>query len=182
MSVKLRYCLTNPIDNVGDIQALFSSKEGAPQVRLKVGLVNDDAGHNFTFTSPQPAALAEREKFKSELTNIISRNRSGVGTPAKTPGTPTTPTPANAAKARLPQSASKLAGSRAGSVESRASGTPIGDDPTNDYRLRKKVLLANPELAALHRELVMGGHISENEFWEGREVKREPFLSVCGHI
>lgn len=158
------------IDTVGNAQALFSSKEGAPQVRLKVGLVSDEAGHNFTFTSPQPAALAEREKFKSELTNIISRNRSGVGTPAQTPGTPATPTPVNAAKARLPHSASKLALSRAASVDSRASGTPVGNDPTNDFRLRKKVLLANPELAALHRELVMGGHISENEFWEGREV------------
>lgn len=31
------------------------------------------------------------------------------------------------------------------------------------------MLLGNPELAALHRELVMGGHITENEFWEGRE-------------
>ncbi|KAI0733145.1 hypothetical protein C8Q72DRAFT_773128 [Fomitopsis betulina] len=149
--------------------SLFSSKEGAPQVRLKVGLVSDDAGHNFTFTSPQPGALAEREKFKSELTNIISRNRSGVGTPAQTPGTPATPVPANASKARLPQSASKLAHSRGTSADPRASGTPIGHDPTNDYRLRKKVLLSNPDLAALHRELVMGGHISENEFWEGRE-------------
>lgn len=170
-----------PVDGVGRFQALFSSKEGAPQVRLKVGLVSDDAGHNFTFTSPQAAALAEREKFKSELTNIISRNRSGVGTPAKTPGTPVTPTPANAAKARLPQSASKLGHSRAASVDSRASGTPVGNDPTNDYRLRKKVLLANPELATLHRELVMGGHISENEFWEGREVNYEPLLGICGH-
>ncbi|KAH9839475.1 uncharacterized protein C8Q71DRAFT_703931 [Rhodofomes roseus] len=151
--------------------SLFSSKEGAPQVRLKVGLVHDDAGHNFTFTSPQPTALVEREKFKSELTNIISRNRSGVATPAKAPGTPVITTPTNAAKAKLPQSASKLSHSRAPSVDSRASGTPVGGggDPRNDYRLRKKVLLGNPELAALHRELVMGGHISENEFWEGRE-------------
>ncbi|KZT72123.1 hypothetical protein DAEQUDRAFT_686417 [Daedalea quercina L-15889] len=149
--------------------SLFSSKEGAPQVRLKIGLVNDDAGHNFTFTSPQPTALAEREKFKSELTNIISRNRSGVGTPAKTLSTPVTPTPANAAKARLPQSSAKLSHSRAASVDSRASGTPLGNDPTHDYRLRKKVLLANPDLAELHRDLVVGGHISENEFWEGRE-------------
>ncbi|KAH9935534.1 uncharacterized protein B0H18DRAFT_1082284 [Fomitopsis serialis] len=137
--------------------SLFSSKEGAPQVRLKVGLVSDDAGHNFTFTSPQPTALAEREKFKSELT-----------TSSVTPGTPATPTPANAAKAKLPQNAT-MSHSRAGSVDSRGSGTPVGSDPTHDYRLRKKVLLGNPELAALHRELVMGGHISENEFWEGRE-------------
>lgn len=186
--LRLRVSLTSllsfkhQVDTVGNAQALFSSKEGAPQVRLKVGLVSDDAGHNFTFTSPQPGALAEREKFKSELTNIISRNRSGVGTPAQTPGTPATPVPANASKARLPQSASKLAHSRGTSADPRASGTPIGHDPTNDYRLRKKVLLSNPDLAALHRELVMGGHISENEFWEGREVTHERLLDICGHI
>ncbi len=68
--------------------------------------------------------------------------------------------------------------SRAVSVASdaRASVTPVGGDATSDFRLRKKVLLSNPELAQLHRELVMGGHISENEFWEGREVSLSTFL------
>lgn len=28
----------------------------------------------------------------------------------------------------------------------------------------------NPELGALHRELVMSGQITEAEFWDGREV------------
>ena len=35
---------------------------------------------------------------------------------------------------------------------------------------RLQIFLTTPELAALHRELVMGGHITESEFWEGREV------------
>jgi hypothetical protein len=30
--------------------------------------------------------------------------------------------------------------------------------------------MSNPELGALHRDLVMGGQITEAEFWEGREV------------
>ncbi|KAI8993080.1 hypothetical protein BD414DRAFT_483241, partial [Trametes punicea] len=164
--------------------SLSRSKAGAAQVRLKVGLVNDEAGHNFTFTSPQAVALAEREKFEAELTNIIARNRAGAAAspqqppgptlalPTPAPATPTTPRPPShlGTPARPTPQLSRAPPSRAASVasDSHASGTPVSD-PTNDFRLRKKVLLGNPELAQLHRELVMGGHISENEFWEGRE-------------
>ncbi|KAI0082063.1 hypothetical protein K474DRAFT_1655997 [Panus rudis PR-1116 ss-1] len=161
---------------LSEAATLFCSKEGAPQVRLKLGLVSDETGHNFTFTSPQAVAVAEREKFKAELTNVISRNRSGVATPnpnTRPPGTPGTPLPPKAANGSTPRPAlgtPRASASRAGSVasDSRGSGTPLGD-PTHDFRLRKKVLLANPDLAKLHRELVMTGQISENEFWEGRE-------------
>jgi transcription initiation factor TFIIH subunit 1 len=31
--------------------------------------------------------------------------------------------------------------------------------------------VSNPELGALHRDLVMSGQITEAEFWEGREVR-----------
>ena len=41
-----------------------------------------------------------------------------------------------------------------------------------DFQLRKRVLLNSPELATLHRELVMTGQITENEFWDGREVHK----------
>ncbi|GBE80685.1 hypothetical protein SCP_0304040 [Sparassis crispa] len=151
--------------------SLFCSKEGAAQTRLKLGVVGDDTGHNFTFTAPQGVALAEREKFKNELTAIISRNRSGVATPASAvpPGTPVPARPITHGH-RPSVQASRASTSRAPSTgsDSHASGTPV-NDPTSEFRLRKKVLLSNPELAALHRELVMGGQITENEFWEGRE-------------
>ncbi|KAH9929497.1 uncharacterized protein BXZ73DRAFT_48014 [Epithele typhae] len=170
--------------------SLSRSKVGAAQVRLKIGLVSDEAGHNFTFTSPQAVALAERDKFEAELTNIIARNRSAGTAPAPVPASAPTPVvaksiPPHVAAMPAPHSPSatptprrstsgiarpSAAGSRAPSVasESQRSGTPV-NDPTNDFRLRKKVLLSTPELAQLHRELVMGGHISEAEFWEGRE-------------
>ncbi|KAJ3550103.1 hypothetical protein NM688_g5109 [Phlebia brevispora] len=153
--------------------SLFCSKEGASQVKLKLGLTSDEAGYNFTFTSPQPVALVEREKFKVELTDVISRNRSGVATPATHPPpiSPSTPRVAsNAPSPRPPIPLSRPSTSRAASIasDSRGSGTPV-NDPINDFRLRKKVLLSTPELAALHRELVMAGQITENEFWEGRE-------------
>ncbi|KAH9858787.1 hypothetical protein C2E23DRAFT_909621 [Lenzites betulinus] len=163
-----------------DAASLSRSKVGAAQVRLKVGLVSDEAGHNFTFTSPQAVALAEREKFEAELTNIIARNRSGAPTPAqKPPGltaaavTSVPGTPAGAkhpvgTPVRATPQLSRASTSRAPSIASDSRGTPVSD-PTYDFRLRKKVLLNAPELAQLHRELVIGGHISENEFWEGRE-------------
>ncbi|KAG8213565.1 hypothetical protein J3R82DRAFT_10220 [Butyriboletus roseoflavus] len=168
-----------------DASSLFCSKEGAAQVRLKLGLVNDDAGHNFTFTAtPQEVAYVERETFKMQLTNIISRNRSsGVLTTATNAGAAASPAqthkrPVTAASTLTPSKAavaaifpaSRASTSRATSVVSDGR-TPIlsGQDATTDFRLRKRVLLANPELLALHKELVMGGQITEAEFWEGRE-------------
>lgn len=166
------------------LTALFCSKEGAAQVRLKLGLVNDDAGHNFTFSAmPQDVAYSERETFKTELTNIISRNRSGrVLAPATNAGAAAAPPkgPITAASTLSPSkaatpaalSASRASTSRATSVVSDGR-TPIlsGQDAAADFRLRKRVLLANPELLTLHKELVLGGQITEAEFWDGREVR-----------
>lgn len=120
-----------------------------------------------------------------ELTNIISRNRSSgvlatatnagaAATPAQTPRGPVTAastlTPSKAATP-VALAASRASTSRATSVMSDGR-TPIlsGQDAATDFRLRKRVLLANPELLALHKDLVMSGQITEAEFWEGREV------------
>jgi transcription initiation factor TFIIH subunit 1 len=154
--------------------ALFSSKEGAAQVRLKIGLENDSNGHNFTFTSPN--ALTERETFKAQLTTIISNNRAareaGVLQSPQT-SVPAVSSSANGAAHRAPApTPSRPSTSRAESVSS-TRGTPV-NDPVNDFRIRKKVLVKTPELAALHRELVMSGQITETEFWEGREVRAQP--------
>ena len=155
---------------------MFCSKEGAAQVRLKLGLVGDDTGHNFTFTSPQSLAYMERETFKKELTSIISRNRSVPNITAPRPllnaSVSSTPAISNAPTPRSALAPSRASTSRAPSVSSDGR-TPIipGSDPTSDFRLRKKVLMSNPELGALHRGLVMSGQITEAEFWEGREVR-----------
>jgi transcription initiation factor TFIIH subunit 1 len=161
------------------LTALFCSKEGAAQVRLKLALLGDDAGHNFTFTSPPNIAYTERETFKKELTTIISRNRNLVPRPPLAVSTATTPAISNAPTPRsaVQQPPSRDSTSRAPSVSSDGR-TPIipGSDPTSDFRLRKKVLISNPELGALHRDLVMGGQITEAEFWEGREVRFTFFI------
>ncbi|KAJ8077275.1 RNA polymerase II transcription factor B subunit 1 [Marasmius tenuissimus] len=149
-----------------EAKGLFCSKEGAPQVRLKLSLVGDESGHNFTFVSPPPIAYQERDKFKSELAASIANNR--VSTDGTQPSTPTQSSLAIPTPVTAPSRAST---SRAASVSADSRATPIipGSDPAADFRLRKNVLLTNPVLAALHRELVIGGHITETEFWEGRE-------------
>lgn len=145
--------------------ALFCSKEGSPQVKLKLALVGNDAGHTFQFTSPQ--AVAEREVFKKELTNIIGINRAnGTATLGPVPAIPK----ANGTPS-VPPVARSVPLSRATSVSSNdrtSSVAPPG--ASDDFRLRKKVLVKNAELAALHKELVMSGQITESEFWDGREV------------
>ncbi|KIM45230.1 hypothetical protein M413DRAFT_66672 [Hebeloma cylindrosporum] len=161
-----------------EASSLFCSKEGAAQVRLKLSLVGDDAGHNFTFTSP--VAVTEREKFKQELTSIISRNRRTselLPRPHVPPVNATSSIPFSSApspatvNAKPPPGSTRPPISRATSVASDRRETPVitGGDPASEFRLRKKVLLSNPELGALHRDLVMSGQITEAEFWDGRE-------------
>ncbi|KAF9482165.1 hypothetical protein BDN70DRAFT_875466 [Pholiota conissans] len=164
-----------------DAASLFCSKEGAAQVRLKVSLIGDDTGHNFTFISPQPQALVEREKFKQELTSIISRNRSAADhhpkpllppvTASNGTSAPIVPTPAPSTPRPQGHSARPSISRAASVAASERRGTPViaGSDPASEFRLRKKVLLSNPELGSLHRELVMTGQITEAEFWDGRE-------------
>ncbi|KAJ6499050.1 hypothetical protein C8R45DRAFT_980909 [Mycena sanguinolenta] len=157
-----------------EVAGLFSSKEGAAQVRLKVALVGDDTGHTFAFTSPK--ASNEREKFKAELTVIMSRNRAASVAAARAPvapvSTPPVTTPVVAAP-RPPLLSQTPSGSRAVSVSAsdQRNVTIIpGNDPATDVRLRKTILISDPELGALHRELVaMSGQLTEAEFWEGRE-------------
>ncbi|KAJ7859719.1 hypothetical protein B0H13DRAFT_1126163 [Mycena leptocephala] len=155
-----------------EVAALFSSKEGAAQVRLKVALVGDDTGHSFAFTSPK--AQNEREKFKAELTVIVSRNRAASEAAARAPVVPAKPSPVAKPVVAAPQRPIiSQTPSRAMSVSStdQRNVTIIpGNDPATDVRLRKTILMSDPELGALHRELVaISGQLSEAEFWEGRE-------------
>jgi transcription initiation factor TFIIH subunit 1 len=173
---------------------LFCSKEGAPQVRLKIALFTDENGHNFTFVSSN--ARNERDKFKKELTQIVGTNKAIadagarkplVSTPAPIAALPSTPTHklstpvSNASTPRPSGAVPTIPVSRAASVASeRRASTPviIGVDPVNDFKLRKKVLVGDPDLAALHKDLVIGGQITEAEFWDGREVTFHSLLSI----
>ncbi|KAJ7680559.1 hypothetical protein DFH06DRAFT_1163498 [Mycena polygramma] len=156
-----------------EVAALFSSKEGAAQVRLKVALAGDDTGHSFVFMSPN--ANNEREKFKKELTVIVSRNRAASDAAARAPVVPAHPPPVARPVVAAPQRPPLLSqpSSRAVSVSSNEQRNVTiipGNDPATDVRLRKTILMSDPELGALHRELVaISGQLTEAEFWDGRE-------------
>ena len=162
--------------DITTVIALFCSKEGAAQVRLKLGVVGDDQGHNFTFTAPPPAAIQDREVFKRELSSIISRNRGALEKPTGLPGVSTPfsgpSTPLHGSFPRPSQPLSR------GSTPSSIPPPPGLVGNPEEFRLRKQVLLKTPELAALHRELVMGGQITEAEFWDGREVTKLTFVCL----
>ncbi|KIY74448.1 hypothetical protein CYLTODRAFT_416282, partial [Cylindrobasidium torrendii FP15055 ss-10] len=165
--------------------ALFCSKAGAAQVKLKVTTVDHQEGHFFTFLAQDHGtAVAEREKFKAELTAIMGRNKetSAVSAtpvaPVVSRGPPPPPITSSTSSfapapvvASVPSALPVPGPSRAVSISAdvRSMTSISGEDPARDFRLRKTVLLGNPDLAALHRELVFGGQISEAEFWEGRE-------------
>jgi transcription initiation factor TFIIH subunit 1 len=145
------------------------------------------------FTSPPAQAAKDRDAFKGALSTILSQNRAGgaSGTATPTQNGPVLPASANGnARAPLPgrppaggpvlptRATSTVGDSNGG--HSR-TGSAFGGSPApsvapgaglsaDDIRLRKKVLVANPDLMGLHRDLVMSGQITEAEFWEGREV------------
>ncbi|KAI6045967.1 hypothetical protein EDC04DRAFT_2864884 [Pisolithus marmoratus] len=169
-----------------------ASRKAQRRFALSSVLVGDDAGHNFTFSSePQAVAQAERETFKSELTNVISRNRSGTSTAPPPPAavTPKAPVTTSASLASskpntpVTVAASRASVSRATSVASDGRSSIIpGADAASDFRLRKKVLMSNPELLTLHKDLVMTGQITESEFWEGREPLRRRSVGRPGQL
>ncbi|BGP40837.1 RNA polymerase II transcription factor B subunit 1 [Rhodotorula kratochvilovae] len=156
--------------------ALFASKAGGARVMLKVQFhpvppATEDS-HNFTFTAAA-TALSDRDRFKDELSAAIARNReqeaaqaqaqAGAGAAAAAGGVAHAPTALDKGKGKERAVDSPAASSGA--------ATPVapGASAANANRLRKLVLQANPQLLALHRELVLTAQITEAEFWEGRE-------------
>lgn len=55
------------------------------------------------------------------------------------------------------------------------TGDPVKEAAAMMFRLRKKILLDDPELAALHRAVVIKGKLSENDFWASRQVRIHSF-------
>lgn len=172
---------------------MFASKATSPKVSLKVTFRDNipDGGLTFTFTSPD--ARNDRQTVQDILIPYITANRAqagGSGTPAAAGGTPTAAVSASASAPGTPGAmgtpGAAAAGGSAGKGKRKADEiTPAGGGvgsavaalspaaaaklkATN--RLRLRVLNKNPNLKLLHRELVVARQITEEEFWDGREV------------
>lgn len=114
-------------------------------------VVPPDEVYNFSFIS-STNAIGDREEFKREISQAIAQNRA-----PKVPETPEI----------VPAPAPSLDPQPLSSTNPVDKGKAI--DPLEDWRLKKRVLQNNHDLRQLHREMVMGGQISEGEFWDGRE-------------
>lgn len=122
----------------------------------------------FHFTSPPAVAEAELAKFKSLLLEVITQNTAQGSVPipsaAKTTTTPSPSTP-------IPRPSPTPSYSRA------SSAAPSKSQPF-PFEVYQRVLTRSPELASLHQELVQAGQITEEEFWDGREVRNFGFYSM----
>ena len=150
---------------------MFASKAGSERISLKITLKDDlpAGGLTFTFTNSSTKST-DRQTVQDTLIPFVSANRAGPSTPQ-----PTTPAVVSAPSTAGPSSV--LKGKRKATDMDSGEGTP---GPGSDglpkkakpayWKLREKVLRKQPTLELLHRELVMGKQITEEEFWEGREV------------
>lgn len=177
-----------PVALRSSYSVLFASKPSSPKVALKIVLTPASAtsvgeeSYNFQFTAGA-SAVSDRERFKKELGEMVAENRGRTGesatpAPAGTPmdvdedvkpdisalsakdkgkGRAIAPAPAAAASPRAP----------AAPPARPAHGAPAV--PATDFHLRKLILMANPDLMALHRDLVISRQLTESEFWEGRQ-------------
>ncbi len=143
-----------------DIGDLFCTKEGVPKKKLKLNVNDNDEAYMFHFTSPSALAEAELAKFKSLLLEVITQNTAQGSVPIPstvktiTPSRPSTPIPRPSPTPSF----------------SRASSATPSKGQSFPFEVCQRVLTKSPELSSLHRELVETGQITEDEFWDGREV------------
>lgn len=128
---------------------MFFSKPGGPVTSMRVMDGPDPKLNAYTFVFSSSKAVADGQNFKDHITNILTQN--------------------------LAQQAQQAARAEAAAMDAQAAApvqvTPRADRPLSSNDLRKFVLLKRTDLAALHRELVITGNITEAEFWAGREVR-----------
>lgn len=162
----------------------MASKAGAANTSLKL-LFKDDlpkGGLTFKFTSPQKEA--DRQRVQDLLIPFVQANKTAESAAASTAaGTPAGGTPA----AGTPTAGPSGAGGSGSGTASPAVSTPVGtpgtpsalvrkrkhEDDASRKRtniLRQRVLRRDPTLKELHRALVLGKQISEDDFWSGREA------------
>ncbi|CAE7146032.1 unnamed protein product [Rhizoctonia solani] len=129
------------------LQKMFFSKPGSASTSMKVMDGPDPKLNAYTFVFTSSKAVAEGNNFKEMITNILTQN--------------------------IAQQQAQAAREQAAAADTQAAApvtiTPRADRPLSVNDLRKSVLIKRLDLAALHRELVMTGNLTEAEFWAGRE-------------
>ncbi|WVQ99485.1 hypothetical protein IAU59_006620 [Kwoniella sp. CBS 9459] len=168
---------------------MLASKAGSKSISLKILFKDDIPSGGLLFVFSNPSAREEdRKAVQDILIPFVATNKNPQSIPAggsSGPATPSAnasagavaPTPSTSAAAAVMSANAK--GKRK-AEDSSPSATPGVATPNlppavragreKQYKLRQKVLKKNPTLRMLHRELVLGKQITEEEFWEGREA------------
>ncbi|RXK39863.1 hypothetical protein M231_02797 [Tremella mesenterica] len=145
--------------NLNRAIAMFASKPTSPRISLKITFKDDIPSGGLTFTFTSPTSSSDRTAVQDHLIPYITANRAAS---APTPAGPSTPLTGS-----TPGTPSAVAKGKR-----KADGTPDAPVRTQglEFKIRRRVLEKNPNLKLLHRELVLGGQIQEEEFWDGREA------------
>jgi transcription initiation factor TFIIH subunit 1 len=156
---------------------MFASKATSAKVSLKVTFKEDIpvGGLLFTFTSSK--AGEDRTSVQDTLIPYITANRSAPN--GVTPAAPVAST--SAAPSPIPletEGSGKKRKYDPSTPTDTAPGTPsavvggggVKRPQTQLGKIKLRVLRKNPTLKLLYTELVLGKEITEDEFWDGREV------------
>ncbi|KAK9767794.1 RNA polymerase II transcription factor B subunit 1 [Basidiobolus ranarum] len=163
-----------------DFKAQHISPATSAKVVLKVTSVSSagvEGSYTFTFISKN--ALRERDSFKDKISSILSSLRTSspastlyVPSPTGGTSTPGSSPISSPAPSSQPISVPKKLNLRVPTFKSRsASPVRFSTKPftREDIEIRKTLLARNRDLSSLHKELVLGGHVTEEDFWETRQ-------------
>lgn len=106
---------------------------------------------------PRPPALGA----------VVEEDRKPVIASASSAG----PSTASSSTASSSKAAAVAGPSSTTTAQAAAAAKAKGKNLKEDWDLHKRVLVKNPELAELHYQLVQTGPLTDDEFWEGREVR-----------
>nr|WRH23628.1 N-terminal domain [Naematelia aurantialba] len=147
---------------------MLASKATSDKVSLKI-LFKDDlpaGGLLFTFTDTT-AREDHRKAVQDTLIPFVSANRAGPSVPHPAPANGGTSTSAAGSPAVVASPGGSAGKRKAGEDTPERAGKAVRGVAS---RLKMRVLNKNPTLKMLHRELVLGKQITEEEFWDGREA------------
>lgn len=155
---------------------MFASKPGVPKKRLRLHVAGQEEPYQFSFTSAGTIAENELDTFKKLLATVVSSNAETSNERSTAPNISKVQSPAAPSTPRTPFRPSPNPYSRSSSATPSKSGGRFAPE------IYSRVLTKHPDLAELHRILVEGKQVTEQEFWEGREVSSVVHPSIPGGL
>lgn len=159
---------------------MLASKPENERVSLKIIFKENvpPGGLHFVFTNANTRG-DDRKAVQDILIPFVAANKNPTASAPGTPGSSTTPNTPSAATSAVMSDVAKgkrkmnevtPAGLSTVSTESSPLPPAVRSQRRKYNTLRQRVLEKNDALRMLHRDLVLGRQITEEEFWEGREV------------